>query len=68
MANGYSRYYYQGPVCENGKLVMASWYDETVAKTQAKAISNMVYHFKKGYNKPLNTKIVIDPKYIEQEA
>ena len=44
--NEYHRYYYDGPVFLFNTCVTAHWQGETVAPSESKARSNLIYQFK----------------------
>ena len=60
------RYYYDGPVCEFGKVVQERWYSETVATSEQKARSNLAFQWKNYYGRPKNAKVTI-PGILERE-
>ena len=43
----YNKYVYKGPVLEFDKLIAEDWYGETMATSEKKAKSNLIYQFKK---------------------
>ena len=51
------KYVYDGPVMEFGKCVSNNWHGETVAFSESKARSNLIYQFKKKTNRVAGTKI-----------
>lgn len=52
-----NRYIYNGPVTLFGKLISNHWQASTVAETEKKARSNMIYQFKKQNNLEAGSKI-----------
>lgn len=61
------RYYYSGPVIEFDRLVSERWSSSTIAETDAKAISNLAYQFKKNNNRTRSAKISLPGKLIMEE-
>ena len=57
MNNQNYRYSYSGPVMEFDKVIADSWSSSTYAPTESKARSNLIFQFKKQYNKVPNTRI-----------
>ena len=57
-------YIYDGPVFQFDQMIMEHWSGETTASTEDKAKSNLLYQFKKQYNKLPNTKITLPGKLI----
>lgn len=53
------RYYYEGPVMEFGNCVNHRWKGETVAPSEKKARSNLIYQYKKQSNRIQQTKITL---------
>lgn len=43
---GYSKYFYDGPVLIFDKIATNRWRGETTAPSEKKARSNLAYHFK----------------------
>lgn len=62
-----NKYVYDGPVTEFGICIANHWRGETMAETEAKARSNLLYQFKKQHNKTVNTKIELAGKIFEAE-
>ena len=52
-----NKYSYDGPVMEFDRLIANRWYGETMAQSEAKAKSNLIYQFKKQYHRMPGTKI-----------
>ena len=44
-------YVYEGPVFQFNQMIMERWTGRTMATTEKKAKSNLVYQFKKQYNR-----------------
>lgn len=58
----YHTYFYEGPVYEFDTCVARCWKSKTIAPSEAKAISNLTYQFKKKYKKLPNCKIILKGK------
>lgn len=58
------RYSYNGPVCEFGKLVQNRWSGETIAVSESKARSNLIFQWKKKNNRATNSKVTLPGKII----
>lgn len=58
------RYSYKGPVCEFGKLVQNNWSGETIAVSESKARSNLIFQWKKKNNRPAYSKVTLPGKII----
>lgn len=56
---GYQQYRYDGPVEEYGRCVAHRWSATTFATSEKKARSNIIYQFKKQFNKVPSTKITL---------
>ena len=54
-----NKYLYSGPVYEFDRLIADKWEAETMATSEKKARSNMVYQFKKKNNRVQATKITL---------
>lgn len=54
-----NRYYYEGPVLEFGRVITNKWIGETVAASESKARSNLIFQFKKQTKKAANSKITL---------
>jgi hypothetical protein len=52
-----NRYIYKGAVMEFNKCVQSSWQGETIANSEKKAKSNLIYQWKKSNNRSPNAKI-----------
>lgn len=57
-----NKYVYDGPVMEFNNLLVNRWLGSTIAPTESKARSNLVYQFKKKYNKVPGAKITLPGK------
>lgn len=57
-------YQYDGPVMRFDNCVQNRWQASTMASTQAKAKSNLIYRFKKENGMSVNTKITLPGKLI----
>lgn len=55
-------YSYEGPVMEFGKCVASVWKGSTYAVSEKKARSNLIYQFKKTYDRLPQTKITLSGK------
>ena len=53
----YDKYIYEGPVFEFGRCIADRWKSETLAPSKSKALSNLIFQFKKQYNKSPSCKI-----------
>lgn len=53
----YNKYIYDGPVKEFDDIVSNHWHGETVATSEKKAKSNLIYQFKKHSGRIAATKI-----------
>lgn len=58
------KYIYDGPVMEFNTCIANHWKGETVASSEAKAKSNLIFQFKKYSNRTANTKITLPGKII----
>lgn len=57
-----SRYRYEGPVMEYGRLLVDRWKGETVAPSEQKARNNLAYQFKKNNRLVAGAKISLPGK------
>lgn len=60
-----NRYVYEGPVMEFGTCISNRWKGETVAPSEQKAKSNLIYQFKKKHNRIPSSKISLPGKIRE---
>lgn len=58
----FHKYVYDGPVMEFDNCVADHWKGETMAPSEQKARSNLIYQFKKKNNKVNDTKIKLTGK------
>ncbi len=58
------KYQYDGPVMCFGRLIATKWHGETVASSESKAKSNLLYQAKKQLNLTANSKIQLPGKVI----
>ena len=58
----YHKYIYDGPVMEFDRLVADHWKGETMATSEKKARSNLIYQYKKSNSKIVGTKITLSGK------
>lgn len=58
------RYSYKGPVCEFGKLVQNVWVGETMAVSESKARSNLIFQWKKKNNRAAYSKVTLPGKIM----
>lgn len=58
----YHKYYYDGPVMEFDRLLADHWTGETMAMSERKARSNLIYQFKKHNSRIVGTKITLPGK------
>lgn len=56
------RYSYSGPVTEFDRVIANHWSSSTYAPSESKARSNLIFQFKKQYNKVPNAKISLPGK------
>ena len=56
------QYTYNGPVLEFDRVIADNWSAKTWAPTERKARSNLMYQFKKQFNKVASTKITLPGK------
>lgn len=57
-----ARFIYEGPVMEFGKLLTDRWKGETIAPTESKARSNLIYQFKRQNNRIVGSRITLPGK------
>lgn len=62
----YHKYTYDGPVMEFDRLLADHWKGETMAPSEKKARSNLIYQFKKQNSRIVGTKITL-PEKIKME-
>lgn len=63
-----TRYIFVGQVLDQfGDIIDRHWRGETVAGSLAKAKSNLKYQWKKNYNYPSGTKVILDGNYISED-
>ena len=58
----YHKYTYDGPVMEFDRLLADHWKGETMAPSEKKARSNLVYQYKKQTNRITGTKVKLPGK------
>lgn len=58
----YHKYIYNGPVMEFDRLVADHWKGETMATSEKKARSNLIYQYKKSNSRIVGTKITLPGK------
>ena len=63
----YHKYTYDGPVMEFDRLLADHWKGETMAPSEKKARSNLIYQFKKQNSRIVGTKITL-PGKIKMEG
>ena len=63
----YHKYTYDGPVMEFGRLLADHWKGETMAPSEKKARSNLIYQFKKQSSRIVGTKITLPGKIKMEE-
>ena len=59
------KYIYDGPVMEFNTCIADHWKGETIAPSESKAKSNLIYQFKKNNRRIVGTKITLPGKIIE---
>lgn len=59
-----SKYTYEGPVMEFDRVITANWFASTYAPSEKKARCNMMYQYKKQYNKAPASKITLPGKIV----
>lgn len=57
-----NRYFYEGPVMEFDRCVQWKWSGETMAQSEKKARSNLVFQWKKKNNRVSGTRITLPGK------
>lgn len=57
-----NKYVYNGPVMQFGMLIAERWQGETMAPTEKKARSNLIYKFKINHNLIASSKIELPGK------
>ena len=63
-----SKFVYDGPVCQFGKLIMQKWHGETWATSERKALSNLSYRFKTEHNMVAGSKIDLDADFMHEST
>ena len=63
----YHKYTYDGPVMEFNRLLADHWKGETMAPSEKKARSNLIYQFKKQNSRIVGTKITLPGKIKMEE-
>ena len=63
----YHKYTYDGPVMEFDRLLADHWKGETMAPSEKKARSNLIYKFKKQNSRIVGTKITLPGKIKMEE-
>lgn len=58
----YHKYIYDGPVMEFNNLIAERWKGETMALSEKKARSNLIYKFKINNNRVASSKITLPGK------
>lgn len=61
------KYTYDGPVMEFDRLLADHWKGETMAPSEKKARSNLIYQFKKQNSRIVGTKITLPGKIKMEE-
>lgn len=62
--NKKSKYYYEGPVKQFGSIISKKWSGVTWAPSEAKALANLSYQYKKEHKMNAGTKIELNEDYI----
>lgn len=63
----FHKYTYDGPVMEFDRLLADHWKGETMAPSEKKARSNLIYQFKKQNSRIVGTKITLPGKIKMEE-
>lgn len=63
----YHKYTYDGPVMEFDRLLADHWKGETMAPSEKKARSNLIYQFKKQNSRIVGAKITLPGKIKMEE-
>ena len=63
----YHKYTYDGPVMEFDRLLADHWKGETMAPSEKKARSNLIYQFKNQNSRIVGTKITLPGKIKMEE-
>ena len=63
----YHKYTYDGPVMEFDRLLADHWKGETMALSEKKARSNLIYQFKKQNSRIVGAKITLPGKIKMEE-
>ena len=63
----YHKYTYDGPVMEFDRLLADHWKGETMAPSEKKARSNLIYQFKKQNSRIVGKKITLPGKIKMEE-
>lgn len=59
-----NKYIYKGSVTEFDKCIQNNWSGETMANSERKAKSNLIFQWKKSHNRNLNTKINLPDEVV----
>ena len=59
---GYNEYSYCGPVLEFDTVIDLRWEAKTMAPSEKKALSNLMYRYKRDHGKVSNTEITLPGK------
>lgn len=62
------RFVYEGPVFQFGNLVSNKWKSQTLAVSDKKAYSNLVYQYKKKNNLAPSSKITLEREKIRKDG
>ena len=62
-----NRYYYDGPVMQFNTCIANHWEGETVAPSESKARSNLIYQFKTKNNRTAGSKISLPGKIVKMD-
>lgn len=62
MYESYRKYVYDGPVVAFNQCLTSRWKGETMAPTERKARSNLIYQFKRQNNKVAGSKVSLPGK------
>lgn len=68
MEKAMCKYRYDGPVTEFGRLIADRWVGETMAVSEQKAKSNLIFQFKTRNNRIPATRVELPGKILKEGA